>query len=229
MSSTGDEAIVSQALIDGACYFLEKPIPNDQLQQIWQHVHRMRKLSEEEDAGSGSKTSISEGSMIKEKKIEPKKSTGIQIRELGNDYRSATGVELEGIDPKGKNKQVEGEVGPELLNFKLPIGLTMDGIDELRMEANERRECSSRKRASVDDDINGEKRKNQRIACFELSSHSRGKSPSGEIGSDRNRKGSTSWEKQYNIEFTTSICGLGQESNHSFSHKMKLKINKINK
>ncbi|KAL6351006.1 hypothetical protein AAG906_031592 [Vitis piasezkii] len=234
MSSMGNEAVVSQALIDGACHFLEKPIPNDQLLQIWQHVHRVKKLSEvEQDVGRGSSTGIGEGATIKEKGergIAPtndtsqegtasrtKRCTGIQIREEGNDCRPATGVELQGIDPKGKNKKVEGEVGLvglETRDFKLPIGLSMDGIDQLRMEANEKRGCSKRKRPSVDD---GVKRKHQRNECSE-NSHSKGKSPSGEVGSERNLNGCTSEAKQstcrttdLTIKLTASIRELGEE------------------
>lgn len=241
MSSMGNEAVVSQALIDGACHFLEKPIPNDQLLQIWQHVHRVKKLSEvEQDVGRGSSTGIGEGATIKEKGekgIAPtndtsqegtasrtKRCTGIQIREEGNDCRPATGVELQGIDPKGKNKKVEGEVGLvglETRDFKLPIGLTMDGIDQLRMEANEKRGGSKRKRPSVDD---GEKRKYQRNECSE-NSHSKGKSPSGEVGSERNLNGCTSEAKQstcrttdLTIKLTSSIRELGEECNNSFSN-----------
>ena len=47
----------------------------------------------------------------KRKELNLKKSAGIQIREMGNDCRPATGVELQGINPNGNNKQVEWEVG----------------------------------------------------------------------------------------------------------------------
>lgn len=174
MSSKGDETIVSQALTSGVCHFLEKPIPKDQLVQIWQHVYRVRKLSKEEGMARGSRSSVSEGSKMKENGNGYKRSADIEINDLGDDN---TRIDFEGIDPKGKKKQVEEEVdllGLGMLDSKLPIGLTMDGIDELRLEANER--CNRKRPNTIDD---GGTRKYQKN-YFSERSQSRGQNPSGD-------------------------------------------------
>lgn len=46
MSSESDKDTVKEAVIKGACFFLEKPISSKNLKNVWQHAYRKRRYQE---------------------------------------------------------------------------------------------------------------------------------------------------------------------------------------
>lgn len=56
-----DKVVAEQALINGACFFLQKPISDNDLRNLWQHVYRKRWWSANvRDSDTGSVDSLSE-------------------------------------------------------------------------------------------------------------------------------------------------------------------------
>ncbi|KAJ9708284.1 hypothetical protein PVL29_000375 [Vitis rotundifolia] len=212
--------VAEQALRDGACFFLQKPVSGNDLRDLWQHVYRKRGSSEfpkESCEGRMDSPSKSQGVKIKEESASAFRNDW--FREVGSvsrtNSRTANENDLHGTnhehwiaDLKGKNKQIKPDSG-------LVEGDAQTTERELlRMAADQKPGCNDRKRSNED---NTEKRKCKRTIYSEQI-HSQGISPIEEDGNEKKQKTSTLEKRQYmrwtpdlHFKFTEAIRKLGEK------------------
>lgn len=217
--------VAEQALRNGACFFLQKPVSDNDLRDLWQHVYRKRRSSE-----FPKERSKSQGVKIKEESASAFRNDW--FREVGSvsrtNSKTANENDLHGTnhehwiaDLKGKNKQIKPDSG-------LVKGDAQTTERELlRMAADQKPGCNDRKRSNED---NTEKRKCKR-KIYSEQIHSQGISPIEEDGNEKKQKSSTlekrqcmRWTPDLHFKFTEAIRKLGEKSNLSFSSYTQSKI-----
>uniref|UniRef100_F6HEU5 Uncharacterized protein n=1 Tax=Vitis vinifera TaxID=29760 RepID=F6HEU5_VITVI len=204
--------VAEQALRNGACFFLQKPVSDNDLRDLWQHVYRKRRSSE-----FPKERSKSQGVKIKEESASAFRNDW--FREVGSvsrtNSRTANENDLHGTnheqwiaDLKGKNKQIKPDSG-------LVKGDAQTTERELlRMAADQKPGCNDRKRSNED---NTEKRKCKR-KIYSEQIHSQGISPIEEDGNEKKQKSSTlekrqcmRWTPDLHFKFTEAIRKLGEK------------------
>ena len=202
--------VAEQALRDGACFFLQKPVSSNDLRDLWQHVYRKR-WSSEKESDEGSVDSESESPSMKMN--EESASDAVrndQFRVVGSVSKANSWTASENDEPWMADLLRKNEL------MKQDSGL-VEG-DAQTTEAESLR--NDRRRSSED---NTEQRKCVRKINSEQIP-SQGNRPIEEEGAEKKEKGSTlekrlymKWTPDLHFKFTEAIRKLGDKSNLSFS------------
>lgn len=232
MSSRRDGIFPWSVLVEGACFFLEKPISFDDLKYLWQHSYiykRRSKIQSEEARKPEPEILLNHGSI----------SQGIRINEGGDDVSrnianaSATddvryGINTDQNEENHKRMEVDAQVHIFDEN-RVEESQNTCNMEQHLIVANDqiwKQGGLIKTKRSLDDDKGGEKKRklnsdNRNSNSFMEPAEEKGKEMNDNNNGHvkRKRKPRIIWTSELHLKFMEAVSSLGDISNQFFLYK----------